>query len=141
MKKTQISTLIDRFVKGQGNQVGLAGLADILHALNGDRETVVMDDIPYITTISALVASDMTAEQASAAGFTADVISELKTLAHPTIKFSDMVVTFNAYEVISDELSIWTGIIYDAPDDAVYHCALYLYTDGRILYNVGEMAH
>ena len=52
-----------------------------------------------------------------------------------------MVVTFNAYETISNELSIWSAVVYDAPSDTVYHCALYLYYDGRILYNVDVMQH
>lgn len=141
MNKQQITQAIDMFVTGQGNQAGLQGLAEILHALNGETESIVLSNVPFVTTISAVVASDLTAEQAVAAGFTMDVINELKRVAHPTIRFSDMVVTFNAYEVISDELSIWSTIIFDAPDDAVYHCALYLYSDGRILYVVGEMAH
>lgn len=141
MNKQQITQAIDMFVTGQGNQAGLQGLADILHALNNETETVVMADVPYITTISALQTVEMTAEQATAAGFTMDVIMALKSVAHPTIKFADMVVTFNAYEIITNELSIWSAVVYDAPSDTVYHCALYLYYDGRILYNVDVMQH
>lgn len=141
MNKADITKAIDMFVTGQGNQAGLQGLADILHALNNETETVVMADIPYIVNISALQTVEMTAEQATAAGFTMEMIMELTRIAHPTIKFSDMVVTFNAFEKISNDLSIWTGIVYDAPTDTVYHCALYLYYDGRILYNVDVMQH
>lgn len=141
MNKQQIQQAIDTYVKGQGNQAGLEKLADILHALNNETESVVMADVPYITTISALETREMTAEEATAVGFSVDVIMQLTRVAHPTIRFSDMVVTFNAYEVITDQLSIWTAVVYDAPADTVYHCALYLYYDGRILYNVDVMQH
>ena len=90
MTKQQIVQAIESYISGQGNQAGLQGLADILHALNNETE---------------------------------------------------MVVTFNAYETISNELSIWSAVVYDAPSDTVYHCALYLYYDGRILYNVDVMQH
>lgn len=141
MDKQQIKMAIDKYVAGQGNQAGLQGLADILHALNNDGETVVMADIPYVTTLSALEPANLSAQEAQEAGFTMDVIAALTVKAHPTIKFADMVVTFNAYEIITNELSIWTAVIYDAPDDTVYHAALYLYYDGRILYNVDVMQH
>ena len=141
MTKQQIAQAIESYISGQGNQAGLQGLADILHALNNETETVVMADVPYITTISALQTVEMTADQATAAAFTMDVIKQLTRVAHPTIRFADMVVTFNAYETISNELSIWSAVVYDAPSDTVYHCALYLYYDGRILYNVDVMQH
>lgn len=141
MNKQQIQQAIDTYVKGQGNQAGLEKLADILHALNNETESVVMADVPYVTTISALETREMTAEEATASGFSMDVIMQLMRVAHPTIRFSDMVITFNAYEVITDQLSIWTSVVYDAPSDTEYHCALYLYYDGRILYNVDVMQH
>lgn len=141
MNKQQITQAIDTFVKGQGNQAGLQGLEEILHALNNDSDRVMLDDIPYVTSLSGLSTTELTAEQAEEAGFPMSVIEALKTKAHPTIRFSDMVITFNAYEEISDELSIWTTVVYDAPSDMVYHCALYLYMDGRILYNVDIMQH
>lgn len=140
MRKEQITRAIETLIKGQGNQAGIQGLELILQALNEGRDTVVIDDM-HTVSISALSTVELTAEQAVENGFTKEIIEELKTLAHPTIKFSDMIVTFNAYELISDELSIWTAVVFDAPVDTVYHCALYLYTDGRILYNVDVMQH
>lgn len=141
MTKDQIKQAIELYVASQGNQSGLEGLADILHALNNETESVMLTAVPYITTLTAFMPADLTADQATAAGFTPDVIASLKMTAHPTIRFADMVITFNAYEEISDDLSIWTAIVYDAPNDAVYHVALYLYTDGRIFYNAEMMQH
>lgn len=141
MNKQELTRAIDMYVTGQGNQAGLQGLAEILHALANDADRVMLDDIPYITTLSGLQTAELTAEQAVEAGFPISVIEALKTKAHPTIRFSDMVITFNAYEEITDELSIWTTVVFDAPADMVYHCALYLYRDGRILYNVDIMQH
>lgn len=141
MTKNDIIKAITKYVEGQGNQVGLGGLSDILKAIVGTTESVVMEEMPYTTTLNVFESTDLTAEEAVEAGFTMDVIEDLKRMAHPTIKFVDMNVTYNAYEVISDELSIWTTVVYDAPDDKVYHLALYVYSDGRILHNVGEMQH
>ena len=90
MTKQQIAQAIESYISGQGNQAGLQGLADILHALNNETETVVMADVPYITTISALQTVEMTADQATAAGFTMDVIMQLTRVAHPTIKFCEV---------------------------------------------------
>lgn len=141
MTKQEIKQAISKYIDGQGNQAGLQGLSDILNALNNDTEAVALAEVPNITTISALQTVELTAEEATEAGFTEEVIKRLTQTIHPTIKFSDMVVTFNAYEEISHELAIWTGIIYDAPSDSVYHSALYLYADGRIMYNVDIMQH
>ncbi len=63
-----------------------------------------MMPLTVTTTISALEAADLTAEQAAAAGFTTLAVNSLFMATNPTIHFSDMSVTFNTVDVISHEL-------------------------------------
>lgn len=107
-------------------------LSDMIDALKEFVPTV---------TISALESADMTAEQAAAAGFTPAVISALQQAHKPTIEFSDMCVTFNAVEVISDDLVNQSTIIVHTAvgGGTLYKAILSLYTDGRVVYTVTEI--
>ena len=103
--------------------------------------TTIMDiigDEVVRTHISAFEQSNLTAEQAVEAGFSADIIKSLWEKAHPTIKFIDQMVTFNAMEETSQELSIHSAVFYAAAKNKMYKAALSLYADGRLVYNVVE---
>lgn len=103
--------------------------------------TTIMDiigDEVVRTHISAFAQSNLTAEQAVEAGFSADIIRSLWEKAHPTIKFIDQMVTFNAMEETSQELSIHSAVFYAAAKNKMYKAALSLYADGRLVYNVVE---
>ena len=103
--------------------------------------TTIMDiigDEVVRTHISAFAQSNLTAEQAVEAGFSADIIKSLWEKAHPTIKFIDQMVTFNAMEETSQELSIHSAVFYAAAKNKMYKAALSLYADGRLVYNVVE---
>ena len=103
--------------------------------------TTIMDiigDEVVRTHISAFEQSNLTAEQAAGAGFSADIIKSLWEKAHPTVKFIDQMVTFNAMEETSHELSIHSAVFYAAAKNKMYKAALYLYADGRLVYNVVE---
>lgn len=117
-------------------------LFDLLHdyAESIDERVSVLEFIPTVT-ISALETADMTAEQASAAGFTADVIAKLQAAHHPTIEFSDMCVTFNAVEVISEDLVNQSAIIVHTAvgGGTLYKAILSLKTDGSVTYTVTEI--
>ena len=103
--------------------------------------TTIMDiigDEVVQTHISAFEQSNLTAEQAVEAGFSADIIRSLWEKAHPTVKFIDQMVTFNAMEETSQELSIHSAVFYAAAKNKMYKAALSLYADGRLVYNVVE---
>ena len=103
--------------------------------------TTIMDiigDEVVRTHISAFEQSNLTAEQAVEAGFSADIIKSLWENAHPTVKFIDQMVTFNAMEETSQELSIHSAVFYAAAKNKMYKAALSLYADGRLVYNVVE---
>lgn len=103
--------------------------------------TTIMDiigDEVVRTHISAFEQSNLTAEQAVEAGFSADIIRSLWEKAHPTVKFIDQMVTFNAMEETSQELSIHSAVFYAAAKNKMYKAALHLYADGRLIYNVLE---
>lgn len=103
--------------------------------------TTIMDiigDEVVRTHISAFAQSNLTAEQALEAGFSADIIRSLWEKAHPTVKFIDQMVTFNAMEETSQELSIHSAVFYAAAKNKMYKAALSLYADGRLVYNVVE---
>ena len=103
--------------------------------------TTIMDiigDEVVRTHISAFEQSNLTAEQATEAGFSADIIKSLWEKAHPTVKFIDQMVTFNAMEETSHELSIHSAVFYAAAKNKMYKAALSLYADGRLVYNVVE---
>lgn len=103
--------------------------------------TTIMDiigDEVVRTHISAFEQSNLTAEQAVEAGFSADIINSLWEKAHPTIKFIDQMVTFNAMEETTHELSIHSAVFYAAAKNKMYKAALHLYADGRLVYNVVE---
>ena len=103
--------------------------------------TTIMDiigDEVVRTHISAFEQSNLTAEQAVEAGFSADIIKSLWEKAHPTVKFIDQMVTFNAMEETSQELSIHSAVFYAAAKSKMYKAALSLYADGRLVYNVVE---
>ena len=103
--------------------------------------TTIMDiigDEVVRTHISAFEQSNLTAEQAVEAGFSADIIKSLWEKAHPTVKFIDQMVTFNAMEETSHELSIHSAVFYAAAKNKMYKAALSLYADGRLVYNVVE---
>lgn len=99
-----------------------------------------IEDSPSVT-ISALQSANLTAEQAAAAGFTANVITYLQQAHKPTIEFSDMCVSFNAVEVISDDLVNQSTIIVHTAvgGGTLYKAILSLYTDGRLVYTVTEI--
>lgn len=100
-----------------------------------------MREFTPTVTISALQSSNLTAEQAAAAGFTPAVIAMLQQAHKPTIEFSDMCVSFNAVEVISDDLVNQSTIIVHTAvgGGTLYKAILSLYTDGRIVYTVTEI--
>lgn len=103
--------------------------------------TTIMDiigDEVVRTHISAFEQSNLTAEQAAESGFSADIIKSLWEKAHPTIKFIDQMVTFNAMEETTHELSIHSAVFYAAAKNKMYKAALHLYADGRLVYNVVE---
>ena len=103
--------------------------------------TTIMDiigDEVVRTHISAFEQSNLTAEQAVEAGFSADIIKSLWEKAHPTVKFIDQMVTFNAMEETTHELSIHSAVFYAATKNKMYKAALSLYADGRLVYNVVE---
>lgn len=103
--------------------------------------TTIMDiigDEVVRTHISAFEQSNLTAEQAVEAGFSADIIKSLWEKAHPTVKFIDQMVTFNAMEETTQELSIHSAVFYAATKNKMYKAALSLYADGRLVYNVVE---
>ena len=103
--------------------------------------TTIMDiigDEVVRTHISAFEQSNLTAEQAAESGFSADIIKSLWEKAHPTIKFIDQMVTFNAMEETTHELSIHSAVFYAAAKNKMYKAALSLYADGRLVYNVVE---
>lgn len=104
----------------------------------------MIDELREVTptvTISALQSADLTAEQAAAAGFTPAVIAMLQQAHKPTIEFSDMCVSFNAVEVISDDLVNQSTIIVHTAvgGGTLYKAILSLYTDGRVVYTVTEI--
>lgn len=97
--------------------------------------------IPTVT-ISALTTSDMTAEQAAAAGFTPAVIAALQAAHNPTIEFSDMCVTFNSVEVVSGDLVNQSAVIVH-PEETVlelYKVLLSLNTNGAVTYTVTKLS-
>ena len=103
--------------------------------------TTIMDiigDEVVRTHISAFAQSNLTAEQAAESGFSADIIKSLWEKAHPTVKFIDQMVTFNAMEETTQELSIHSAVFYAAAKNKMYKAALSLYADGRLVYNVVE---
>ena len=103
--------------------------------------TTIMDiigDEVVRTHISAFEQSNLTAEQAAESGFSADIIKSLWEKAHPTVKFIDQMVTFNAMEETTQELSIHSAVFYAAAKNKMYKAALSLYADGRLVYNVVE---
>ena len=103
--------------------------------------TTLMDiigDEVVQTHISAFAQSNLTAEEAVQAGFSEEIIRSLWEKAHPTVKFIDQMVTFNAMEETSHELSIHSAVFYAAAKNKMYKAALYLYADGRLVYNVVE---
>ena len=104
--------------------------------------TTLMDiigDEVVQTHISAFEQSNLTAEEAVQAGFSEEIIRSLWEKAHPIIKFADQMVTFNSMEETSHELSIHSAIFFAASKNKMYKAALYLYADGRIIYNVTEI--
>ena len=104
--------------------------------------TTLMDiigDEVVQTHISAFEQSNLTAEEAVQAGFSEEIIRSLWEKAHPIIKFADQMVTFNSMEKTSHELSIHSAIFFAASKNKLYKAALYLYADGRIIYNVTEV--
>lgn len=104
--------------------------------------TTIMDiigDEVVQTHISAFEQSNLTAEEAVQAGFSEEIIRSLWEKAHPIIKFADQMVTFNSMEETSHELSIHSAIFFAASKNKMYKAALYLYADGRIIYNVTEV--
>lgn len=104
--------------------------------------TTLMDiigDEVVQTHISAFEQSNLTAEEAVQAGFSDEIIRSLWEKAHPIIKFADQMVTFNSMEETSHELSIHSAIFFAASKNKMYKAALYLYADGRIIYNVTEV--
>lgn len=104
--------------------------------------TTLMDiigDEVVQTHISAFEQSNLTAEEAVQAGFSEEIIRSLWEKAHPIIKFADQMVTFNSMEETSHELSIHSAIFFAASKNKMYKAALYLYADGRIIYNVTEV--
>ena len=104
--------------------------------------TTLMDiigDEVVQTHISAFAQSNLTAEEAVQAGFNEEIIRSLWEKAHPIIKFADQMVTFNSMEETSHELSIHSAIFFAASKNKMYKAALYLYADGRIIYNVTEV--
>ena len=106
-----------------------------------DVEPTIMDiigDEVVRTHISAFEQSNLTAEQAAESGFSADIIKSLWEKAHPTVKFIDQMVTFNAMEETTNELSIHSAVFYAAAKNKMYKAALSLYADGRLSYNVVE---
>lgn len=100
--------------------------------------TDILGDEVVRTHISAFQQSNLTAEQAMEAGFSADIIKSLWEKAHPTVKFIDQMVTFNAMEETTQELSIHSAVFYAATKNKMYKAALHLYADGRLIYNVVE---
>lgn len=103
--------------------------------------TTIMDiigDEVVRTHISAFEQSNLTAEQAVEAGFSADIIKSLWEKAHPTVKFIDQMVTFNAMEETTHELSIHSAVFYAAAKNKMYKATLSFYADGRLVYNVVE---
>ena len=76
--------------------------------------------------------------RASCGSGIADIIKSLWEKAHPTVKFIDQMVTFNAMEETTHELSIHSAVFYAAAKNKMYKAALYLYADGRLSYNVVE---
>lgn len=119
---------------GEWNEEDVEGTTvfDILSAMLPTTATV---------TISALQSADMTAEQASAAGFDALTIQALQKADNPTVHFSDMCVTFNAVEVISDDLVNQSALVVHTAvgGGTLYKAILSLYTDGRVVYTVTEL--
>lgn len=110
-----------------------------------DVERTTIFDILYgklpvsvAVTISALESANLSAEEASAAGFDALAIAALQGADNPTIHFSDMCVTFNGVEVISDDLVNQSALIVHTAvgGGELYKAILSVYTDGRIVYTV-----
>lgn len=110
-----------------------------------DVERTTVFDILYgklpvsvAVTISALQSANLSAEQASAAGFDALAIEALQGADNPTIHFNDMCVTFNGVEVISDDLVNQSALIVHTAvgGGELYKAILSVYTDGRIVYTV-----
>lgn len=90
------------------------------------------------TTISALTSATLTKEEATAAGFDALAIEALQKADNPTVHFSDMCVTFNGVEVISNDLVNQSALIVHTAvgGGELYKAILSVYTDGRIAYTV-----
>lgn len=99
----------------------------------------ILGDEMIRTHISAFGQSDLNAELATASGFSEDVIRSLWEKVHPTIKFADQIVTFNAMEETSHELSVHTAVFYAASKGKMYKAQLSLYADGRLFYNATEV--
>lgn len=131
-----VSIILD--VIGDLSQLGTDVKSSIVGAINELLQRI--EDVPTVT-ISALETADMTAEQAAAAGFTPNLITYLQQAHNPTIEFSDMCVTFNAVEVISDDLVNQSTIIVHTAvgGGTLYKAILSLYTDGRVVYTVTEI--
>ena len=134
MTKSQLLEHIHEHVTSQGNQTGLSGLSELLQLIVEAIPDEAIANVGYVVNIPAFERAELTKSDAEKAGFTEQVVKQLLTAQAPTIQFQDMRITFNSLDVISDELAIWTALVYDAPNDMTYHCALYLYEDGRIFY-------
>lgn len=139
MTGKEIKAAISKYIVGQGSQAGLQGLSEILSAIVDHEDNIETQLSTIEVTISAYTQSNLTAEQAKQVGFTPEIVAYLMTAEHPTIRFSDWTITFNTYDHISEDLAIMTSVVYDAKKQKLYHSALYLYDDGRILYNVDEI--
>lgn len=105
--------------------------------------SLILEKLPVTATFnqSALESADLTAEQAAAAGLDALTVLALQKSDNPTIHFSDMCVTFNSVEVISDDLVNQSAIIVHTAvgGGELYKAILSLKTDGSVTYTVTQI--
>lgn len=105
--------------------------------------SLILEKLPVTATFnqSALQSADLTAEEAAAAGLDALTVLALQKSDNPTIHFSDMCVTFNSVEVISDDLVNQSAIIVHTTvgGGELYKAILSLKTDGSVTYTVTQI--
>lgn len=114
-------------------------LSDSISSLEADVKTLEDLHIAPEVTISALSSSTMTVEQAATAGFDTEVIAFLQAAHAPTLKFSDMCLTFNNVIVASDTLVYQTAVFMDSSTSKIYKASLGLNTSGAVTYSVTEI--
>lgn len=117
-------------------------LVAAINELVADVKTISDFHTPVTVTISALSDASLTAEQAVAAGFDTEALAFLMAAHNPTIEFSEMCVTFNAVESVSEGVVNQTAMFVREVSGTVtvYKAVLTLNSDGTVTYAVDALS-